>query len=202
MKEHLDIGRCFNDALEIYKQHWTMLVVLQVILGLLIVGTLGIVAGPLVASYNLVLIELLRKKKDNIEIADLFVFFNRFWPLAGLFYLQLLIVAGGFMLFIIPGVIFSVMLLYVFYFAADKGASPKEAIKKSWNIVLAKGFWPNFIIGILAGAIMTAVQMIPLLGSILGLFAAPFTALLIASAYIQQVDLGQEQLEELNLQNG
>jgi hypothetical protein len=179
-----------------------MLVVLQVILGLLIVGTLGIVAGPLVASYNLVLIELLRKKKDNIEIADLFVFFNRFWPLAGLFYLQLLIVAGGFILFIIPGVIFSVMLLYVFYFAADKGASPKEAIKKSWNIVLAKGFWPNFIIGILAGAIMTAVQMIPLLGSILGLFAAPFTALLIASAYIQQVDLGQEQLEELNLQNG
>lgn len=202
MEGRLDLGRCFNDALEVYKQHWTMLVVLQVILGLLIVGTLGIVAGPLVASYNLVLIELLRKKKDNIEIADLFVFFNRFWPLAGLFYLQLLIVAGGFILFIIPGVIFSVMLLYVFYFAADKGASPKEAIKKSWNIVLAKGFWPNFIIGILAGAIMTAVQMIPLLGSILGLFAAPFTALLIASAYIQQVDLGQEQLEELNLQNG
>jgi hypothetical protein len=202
MEGRLDLGRCFNDALEAYKQHWTMLVVLQVILGLLIVGTLGIVAGPLVASYNLVLIELLRKKKDNIEIADLFVFFNRFWPLAGLFYLQLLIVAGGFILFIIPGVIFSVMLLYVFYFAADKGASPKEAIKKSWNIVLAKGFWPNFIIGILAGAIMTAVQMIPLLGSILGLFAAPFTALLIASAYIQQVDLGQEQLEELNLQNG
>jgi uncharacterized membrane protein len=202
MEGCLDIGKCFNDALEVYKQHWTMLVVLQVILGLLIVGTLGIVAGPLVASYNLVLIKLLRKKKDNIEIADLFVFFNRFWPLVGLFYLQLLIVAGGFILFVIPGVIFSVMLLYVFYFAADKGASPKEAIKKSWNIVLAKGFWPNFIIGILAGAIMTAVQMIPLLGSILGLFAAPFTALLIASAYIQQVDLGREQLEELNLQNG
>jgi uncharacterized membrane protein len=202
MEGRLDVGRCFNDALEAYKQHWTMLVVLQVILGLLIVGTLGIVAGPLVASYNLVLIKLLRKKKDNIEIADLFVFFNKFWPLVGLFYLQLLIVAGGFILFVIPGVIFSVMLLYVFYFAADKGASPKEAIKKSWNIVLAKGFWPNFIIGILAGAIMMAVQMIPLLGSILGLFAAPFTALLIASAYIQQVDLAREQLEELNLQNG
>ncbi|MCF7870604.1 MAG: hypothetical protein K9L95_01740 [Candidatus Omnitrophica bacterium] len=202
MEEHLDIGRCFNDALEIYKQHWSMLIVLQLILGLLIVGTLGIVAGPLVASYNLVLIELLRKKKEKIEIADLFVFFNRFWPLTGLFYLQLLIIGGGYILFIIPGLIFSVMLLYVFYFAADKGASPKEAIKKSWDIVLAKGFWPNFIICILAGAIMTAVQMIPLLGSILGLFAAPFTALLIASAYIQQVDLGQEQSEELNLQNG
>jgi hypothetical protein len=197
MKGHLDIERCFKDALEIYKQHWQMLVVLNIVLGLLIFATLGIMAGPLVAGYNFVLIELLRKKKERVEISDLFKFFDRFWPLVGLFFLQLIIILGGTILLIIPGIIFSIMLLYVFYLAADKGLSSQEAIKKSWKIVSIKGFWLNFAIAALGGIIMMFVQMIPFLGYILGFFISPFTALLIASAYIQQIDQDQG---ELNLQ--
>lgn len=197
MEGHLDIERCFKDALEVYKQHWQMLVVLNIVLGLLIFATLGIMAGPLVAGYNFVLIELLRKKKERVEISDLFKFFDRFWPLAGLFFLQLIIILGATILLIIPGIIFSIMLLYVFYLAADKGLSSQEAIKKSWKIVSIKGFWLNFVIAALGGIIMMFVQMVPFLGYILGFFISPFTALLIASAYIQQVDQDQG---ELNLQ--
>ncbi|MCF7887076.1 MAG: hypothetical protein K9L71_01515 [Candidatus Omnitrophica bacterium] len=197
MKGSLNIERCFKDALEVYKQHWQMLVVLNIILGFLIFITLGIFAGPLVAGYNFALIELLRKKKEKVEISDLFKFFNRFWPLVGLFFLQLIIILGGTILLVIPGIIFSIMLLYVFYLAADKGLSPQEAIRRSWKIVSTKGFWPNFAIAVLSGIIMMFVQMVPFLGYILGLFISPFTVLLIASAYIQQVD---EDQGELNLQ--
>ncbi|MCF7873861.1 MAG: hypothetical protein K9L84_03890 [Candidatus Omnitrophica bacterium] len=197
MKRYLDIERCFKDALEVYKQHWQMLVVLNLILGLLIFLTLGIFAGPLVAGYNFVLIELLRKNKQKVEVSDLFKFVNRFWPLTGLFYLHLLIILGGTILLIIPGIVFSIMLLYVFYLAADKGLSPKESIKRSWDIVSSKGFWPNFAIAFLSGIIMMLAQMVPFLGYLLGLFVSPFTVLLIASAYIQQTDQDQR---EPNLQ--
>ncbi len=200
MKGTLDIGRCFNDAVRVYKQHWLILVVLNSVLGLLIFITLGIVAGPLIASYNFLLIELLRKNKERAEFSDLFIFFNRFWPLTGLFYLQVLIIFGGVLLFIIPGIIFSVMLMFVFYLAADKGLSPIEAVKKSWKVVSVKGFGLNFLISFLSGIIVAAAQMIPFLGSILGVFVSPFTVLLIASAYVQQVDQGQGGLKELNLQ--
>lgn len=200
MEGRLDISKCFNDALEVYKQYWQMLVILNLILGVLIFVTLGILAGPLVASYNLVLIELLRRKKEKIEISDLFKFFHRFWPLVGLFYLQILIILSGTILLIIPGIIFSIMLLYVFYLAADKGLGPIDAIKKSWKIVSIKGFGVNLAIALLSGVITFAVQMVPFLGYVLGLFVAPFTALLIASAYIQQVDQDQDELKELNLQ--
>ncbi|MCF7873069.1 MAG: hypothetical protein K9L80_02575 [Candidatus Omnitrophica bacterium] len=197
MEGSLNIEKCFKDALEIYKQHWQMLVVLNIVLGLLIFATLGIMAGPLVAGYNFVLIELLRKKKERVEISDLFKFFDKFWQLVGLFFLQLIIILGGTILLIIPGIVFSIMLLYVFYLAADKGLSSQEAIKRSWEIVSTKGFWPNFAIAVLGGIIMMLVQMIPFLGYILGFFISPFTVLLIASAYIQQVDQDQG---ELNLQ--
>ncbi|MCF7869640.1 MAG: hypothetical protein K9L69_01500 [Candidatus Omnitrophica bacterium] len=194
MEGSLNIERCFKDALEVYKQHWQMLVVLNIILGLLIFATLGIMAGPLIAGYNFVLIELLRKKKERVEISDLFKFFDRFWLLAGLFFLQLIIILGGTILLIIPGIIFSIMLLYVFYLAADKSLSPQEAIKRSWKIVSDKGFWPNFAIVVLSVIIMMFVQMVPFLGYVLGFFVSPFTVLLIASAYIQQVDEGQGEL--------
>jgi hypothetical protein len=197
MERRLNIERCFKDALEAYKQHWQMLVVLNIILGLLVFVTLGILAGPLSAGYVFVLIELIRKKKEKVEISDLFKFFNRFWPLVGLFFLHLVIILGGAILLIIPGIIFSIMLLYVFHLAADKGLSSQEAIKRSWKIVSTKGFWLNFAIAALSGIIMMFVQMVPFLGYILGFFVAPFTASLIASAYIQQVD---EDQQELNLQ--
>ncbi|MCF7916535.1 MAG: hypothetical protein K9L61_02010 [Candidatus Omnitrophica bacterium] len=200
MVGRLDINKCFKDALEVYKHHWQMLVVLNLMLGLLVAITLGILAGPLVASYNLLLIELLRGKKNKVEVSDLFRFFDRFWPLVGLFYLHLLIIAGGIVLFIVPGIIFSIMLLYVFYLAADKGLSAIESIKKSWKIVSIKGFGLNFAIAALSGLITFVVQMVPFLGYILGLFVAPFTVLLIASAYLQQIDEDQGELKELNLQ--
>ncbi len=201
MEGRIDINKCFRDALEIYKQHWQMLVILNLILVLLIFITLGILAGPLTAGYNLVLIELLRRKKEKIEIADLFKFFHRFWPLVGLFYLQVLIILTGTILLIIPGIIFSIMLLYVFYLAADKGMGPIDAIKKSWKIVGIKGFGLNLAIALLSGVITWAVQMVPFLGYILGFFVAPYTALLISSAYIQQVDQDQGELLQLNLSN-
>lgn len=153
MEGRIDINKCFHDALEIYKQHWQMLVILNLILGVLIFVTLGILAGPLVAGYNLVLIELLRRKKEKIEISDLFKFFHRFWPLLGLFYLQILIILTGTILLIIPGIIFSIMLLYVFYLAADKGVGPIDAIKKSWKIVGIKGFGLNLAIALLSDVI-------------------------------------------------
>ncbi len=188
MQGRLDIGRCFNDAAEVYKEHWVMLVLVNLLFGILTFVTLGILAGPLITGYNLILLELLRKKKERVEIGDLFKFFDKLWPLVGLFFLYALIIFAGLMFLIIPGIIFSVTLMYVFYLAADKNFGFTEAIKKSWNLVLIKGLGINFVLYALSFGIVFAVGMVPLLGSFLGALAGPFASLLIASAYIQQVD--------------
>lgn len=85
----------------------------------------------------------------------------------------------GFILFIIPGIIFSIRLQYVPYLIVDKNLPPKEAIKKSWE--MTKGnTWNLFFFGIL-------LFLINVLGAILllvGLFiTVPLTMLATTFVY-------------------
>ncbi|MCX6722550.1 MAG: hypothetical protein NT094_00600 [Candidatus Staskawiczbacteria bacterium] len=85
----------------------------------------------------------------------------------------------GFILFIIPGIIFSIRLQYVTYLVIDKNLPPVESIKKSWE--MTKGnTWNLFFFCIL-------LLLINILGAILflvGLFVTvPLTMLATAFVY-------------------
>ena len=85
----------------------------------------------------------------------------------------------GFILLIIPGIIFSIRLQYVTYLIVDKNLPPVEAVKKSWN--MTKGnTWNLFFFGIL-------LFLVNVLGAILlliGLFVTvPLTMLATAFVY-------------------
>ena len=197
MKGQVDIGRCFNDAIEVYRVHWLMLFVVSLVMGLLGMVTLSILSGPLTAGFYLICLNLLRGRKNKVDIEDLFSQFSRFLPLAGLFYLQMLIIFGGTLLLIIPGIILSVMLLYAFFIAADLKQGAVDSIKISWKLVATKGIGINFVVYIIFLAILLGSMLIPYLGWILGYFASPFVSLILASAYIQQVDEDAGQMGEL-----
>jgi len=92
--------------------------------------------------------------------------------------LQGIIAVIGFILLIIPGIIFSIRLSYVNYLIVDKNLGPVEAIKKSWNMTRGNT-WNLFFFGILVGLI----NILGFICLIIGLFVTvPLTML--ASVYV------------------
>jgi hypothetical protein len=102
----------------------------------------------------------------NPEIADLFVPFQRYYVntvLAGL--LLTVVIAVGFILLIIPGIILSVRLCFVPFLVVDEGLGPVQALQESWN--RTSGFsWTLFFAGIVALLILFVGFLIFIIGSI------------------------------------
>lgn len=89
-----------------------------------------------------------------------------------------LIIAVGFILLIIPGIILSVKLGFYSYYIVDKGLGPIGALKASWGAT--KGIsWNLFLLGLLLGLINVAGILLLVVGL---LVTIPATAL--AHAYV------------------
>jgi uncharacterized membrane protein len=71
-----------------------------------------------------------------------------------------LIVLGGFILLIVPGVIWSLKYFMAPYYAIDKGMNYKEALKTSANAT--NGYKKNIFVFILLMALIIVVSIIPL----------------------------------------
>jgi uncharacterized membrane protein len=92
---------------------------------------------------------------------------------------QGIITLVGFILLIIPGIIFSVRLQFINYLIVDKNLGPIDAIKTSWNITRGNT-WNLFFFGILIGLI----NILGLLCLVIGLFiTVPLSMLASASVY-------------------
>lgn len=89
-----------------------------------------------------------------------------------------LIVIAGYILLIIPGIIFSIKYQYYSYLIIDKGLSPMDGIKESGKIT--QGYkWNLFFFGI----VIALVTILGVLALFVGIFvAAPVTGL--AQAYV------------------
>lgn len=87
-----------------------------------------------------------------------------------------LVVIIGFVLFIIPGIIFSVWFSFAHLIAILENENGIESMKKSKALVKGN-FWPilgRFIlIGVIAVVISMVIQLIPVLGGILVAFISP-----------------------------
>jgi uncharacterized membrane protein len=90
-----------------------------------------------------------------------------------------LIVIGGLLLLIVPGIFFGIRLKYACYLIIDKNLKPMEAIKASWK--MTKGnVWNLFFLGILLGLI----NILGFLCLIVGLFVTvPLSMLATAFVY-------------------
>ena len=95
---------------------------------------------------------------------------------ASVFYM--LIMFCGFLLLIIPGIIWAIGFQLAPYFVVDKGMDPLEALKKSWAATRGAK-WDLFIFGLLLGLI----NMLGFLALMVGLlFTLPLS--MVAMAYV------------------
>ncbi|MDP3941860.1 MAG: DUF975 family protein [bacterium] len=122
--------------------------------------------------------------KKNPEVADLFNGYPQLFKFIIASIIYAVLVGVGFILLIVPGIIFGIKYHFYSYLIVDKNMGPLEALKKSGEIT--KGVkWNLFLLGLVLGLI----NIVGALALVIGLFITiPLTML--AYAYVYRKLLG------------
>lgn len=121
--------------------------------------------------------------------------FNELWDFSNYLQLALLcIVSGtivmiGYMLLVIPGIIFSVWFLYAMFFVADKNMNFWEAMMASKDRAGQTGFFNHFVVLIIL-CIINAIGSFA--GGLGTLVTGPFGFLLLTLVYADMIDSNSE----------
>lgn len=108
-----------------------------------------------------------------------------FWRYIGAAILYGLIVLAGFILLIVPGIIWAVKFGLSFYFVVDKGLGPVEALKASARTTMGVK-WDLFGFGI----VCALINLLGLLCLLVGMFAT-YPTIMVASALVYRQLLAQ-----------
>jgi hypothetical protein len=186
-KRELDIGRCFSDAMEVYQKNLGMFVLAAFLFWVLSIIPPLILVGPLWGGVCMMTLNAMTRDDKRIEFSDMFIGFNRFFPLIGLFLITLIAMLAGCVVLIIPGLFLMTIWLFPTYLMMDKGVGVFDALGMSYRVVMRGGFWKNFSLALLIVLISIAPEMVPYLGIIISWFVVPIAWLVNTSAYIQLV---------------
>lgn len=186
-KPALDLGRCLNDAMEVYRKNVLTFVLAVILFDVLMVFSLLVLAGPLVGGMVLMSLSAMRDPEHKARLGDLFGTFDRFGAFVGLCFLTIIPILLGYLLFIVPGVILSAMWMFAAYLMVDQRMGVIDALRTSWRIVIARGFWINVAAAAVITALFAGPIFIPYVGAIAGWVLAPLAWLINTSAYVQEV---------------
>ena len=117
-----------------------------------ILGILGFIYGILLVGpvdYGVLFAYLKAARGDKLEIKNMFEAFRNYWNVVLANVLVSVIVFIGFVLLIIPGIIFACKLVFTPYLVVDRKMEVIEAVKESWRMTNGHA-WTVFLIGLLA----------------------------------------------------
>jgi uncharacterized membrane protein len=176
----LSIGDAIKTGWEVYKEKWAFmlgaLVIVMLVSGItdaLIAQTSGMMFASLkvlgfllqtLVGMGLVYITLAVYDKKDVKYADWFNPVDKYLNYLFVTILVTLAVVGGLILFIVPGIIVAVALMFAPYLVIDKGFGPVEAIKKSWG--MSKGYRGQLFLFVLA---IIAINIVGAIAAIIGL---------------------------------
>ena len=106
------------------------------------------VAGPIGYGANWVFLKAVRG--ERVEVKDIFAVFQRnYWNAVVANVVVMVIVGMGFIMLVVPGIIFACRLAFVPYLVVDKQMDVMEALKVSWN--MTRGHAGHiFLMGVMA----------------------------------------------------
>jgi len=119
----------------------------DVLLGVVLFAYALLIAGPI--EYGAASAYLKAARGDKLEIKDMFTVFRNYWNAVLANLLVDIIVVVGFILLIVPGIVFACKLAFVHYLVVDEKMGAIEAIKGSWRMTNGHA-WQVFLIGLLA----------------------------------------------------
>lgn len=186
-KPALDLGRCLNDAMEVYRKNFLTFLLAGIVFDLLAVCSLLVLAWPLMGGMVLMCLKAMRDPEHQAQFGDLFGTFNRFGAFVGFFFLTLIPMLLGYALLIVPGILLFAVWLFPVHLMVDRHMGVIDALRTSWRIVIARGFWINAAAAFLITVLFLGPMLIPYVGAIAGWLLAPLAWLINTSAYIQEV---------------
>jgi uncharacterized membrane protein len=127
------------------------------------------------------------KLVDNAkpDLGDLFSRFHLFFKYLGGNILYTLIVVGGLILLIVPGIVWALKFILFGYLVMDRGLGPIEALKKSAALTMGAR-WDLFLFCLL----LVGINLLGALALLIGLFATIPTST-VAGAYVYRKLLAQ-----------
>jgi len=115
---------------------------------------------------------------ETADYADLYLSYPLFWKFLGGYILYGLIVLGGLILLIVPGIYWGIKYHFFAYFIIDEGVGPTEALRKSGEIT----YGVKWELLLLALAFL-GINLLGILACFIGLFVTiPIT--IVATAYV------------------
>ncbi len=195
----IPIKLTLSQAWELFKKNWKFLLVVTII-GWIFQGLprsfgqrnyandswllsvlLGLVFSILkiIVDIGLTKIYLKMVDKEPAKIEDLFAHYKLFWKYLAGSILYGLIVVGGLLLLIVPGIIWAVKFQFYAYLIVDKNLGPLQALSRSSEVTQGKK-WALFKFNLVNG--LVAVSGIFALGVGL-LITVPVTQLSMAMLY-------------------
>jgi len=155
-----------------------------------IFGFIGLLYGLLIVgpvNYGVSFAFLKAARGNKLEITDMFAGFRNYWNAVLANLLVGAIVFIGFILLIIPGIIFACKLAFTPYLVVDRKMDVIEAIKASWSMTRGHT-WRVFFIGLLAipiailGLCLLLIGIIPAIMWISLTFASLYHAVSLSKA--------------------
>jgi uncharacterized membrane protein len=132
-----------------------------------------------VISYGADYMFLRVMRNQEFDINQMFKGFNNYLNIILANLLVTAIVGFGFMLLIVPGVIFLCRLIFVPYLVMDRDMDPVKAVERSWEMTRGHG-WKIFFMGIVAFFIIIAGLLLLIVGVF---FAAIWVGAAFAALY-------------------
>ncbi len=148
----------------------------------------------IILSIGLIKISLSFCDEQRPEFVTLFDARGCFWRYVGAAILYGLIVLTGFILLIVPGIIWAVKFGLCFYFVVDKGLGPIEALKASSRTTMGVK-WQLFGFAVICGLI----TLLGLLCLIVGIFAAYPTVIIAKVLLYRQLSAQTPELAEFGI---
>jgi len=176
------------DTFRAVKEEPVIFILGGLLVHLLTMVSMGLLAGPLIGGYFLLFILYLRDNRQP-KFNDIFSGLQQFSNLFP-YFLVLLLIFLGFMLLILPGLLFSTWWLYVLPLMVDRKIPFGEAMKLSMNKVNEVGFFMHLVFLLLISVIPFLLidmlsAMIPFL-LVLKFLLPPLQAGCLAGLYIDQ----------------
>ena len=191
-----------EDAYRITKEEPIILILGGLLVQLLTVFSLGILAGPLVGGYTLLVILYLRENRKPV-FNDIFSGLQQFAKLFP-YFLVLLLIFFGFMMLILPGLLFLTWWIYVLPLMVDRKMPFADAMRLSMNTVNEKGFLTHFVFVLLIYVIpLMLLEFITALlpfAQLLKILLPPLQVGCLASLYIDQFK--QEEAQDESTTDG
>jgi uncharacterized membrane protein len=167
----IGVGSSYGNGWRQLWKHFLMLFLIGIIFGLISAGAAmfnigwgngdagAAAAGILSFAYGILLTNpigygvsfayLKAARNDPLDIKDMFEAFQNYWNAVLASLLVTVIIGIGFVLLIVPGIIFVCKLAFTPYLVVDRKMQVIEAVKESWRMTGGHA-WKVFLIGLLS----------------------------------------------------